>query len=161
MWSGRSPSPLALIALPLASWKLLVNRECISNCFTLGWGWGAAGTSRLTMAGRWCLVPGTQVRSQREPWTPPHHHTTPAPTVGLEGKIFLPCEERPLQGGRHWPVICLVGPSQSQGYPKKPEFNRLRLHRRGCPSYSLARPRRVVFLPENGHRPANCRLGSM
>lgn len=127
VWSGRSPDfqkekgvvwALAQPARPqcpaLLLLELLVNRECISNCFTLGWGWGAAGTSRLTMALRWwCLVPGTQARSQREPWTPPHHPPTPPPTVGLEGKIFLPCEERPLQGGRHWPVICLVGPSQS------------------------------------------------
>ena len=72
VWSGRSPDfqkekgvvwALAQPARPqcpaLLLLELLVNRECISNCFTLGWGWGAAGTSRLTMALRWwCLVPG-------------------------------------------------------------------------------------------------------
>ena len=86
VWSGRSPDfrkekcvvwaraqPARPHCPALLLLELLVNRECTSNCFTLGWGWGAAGTSCPTMAVRRCLVPGTQVRFQREPGTPTPH----------------------------------------------------------------------------------------
>ena len=127
VWSGRcphfqkekcvvraGPSALALTALPFSSWSFR-SVENTSDPTALPWGGGgerqAPPASPRPDGGAWCPGPRDDCNE-----SPGHHPTTtpqPPPTVVLEGKTLLPCEERPVRVGYHWPVICLVGPSQS------------------------------------------------